>query len=117
MKYNCNICQYSTAHKHLLSEHTMSMHFSQKFPCKTCPYKATLAGNLSKHIKRVHNTIESIQCTECNKTLKASDLSYHRRFFHSGKESLFNCNTCSYQTNREQNLKNHMRSKHSAKRK
>ena len=58
----------------------MSMHFSQKFPCKTCPYKATLAGNLSKHIKRVHNTIESIQCTECNKTLKASDLSYHRRF-------------------------------------
>ena len=42
-------------------------------------YEATEKGNLSKHIRKVHQTSENINCTECNKSVKASSMKSHMK--------------------------------------
>ena len=112
MTYNCNICQYQATQKSNLSSHIKSVHFKERFPCKICDYEATGKGHLSRHVKNVHQKSENVNCTECNKSIQRGGLTQHMKIFHTGEQTQFKCNICTFETIYKYNLYMHVRSVH-----
>ena len=95
---NCNICQSTFKHKSYLSQHIKSVHLKETYQCELCDYQATQNGGLSIHVKNVHQKSEIINCTECNKFMQKISLKQHMQIFHSGEQTLYNCNVCTFQS-------------------
>ena len=71
--------------------------------------------NLSRHIKAVHlnNDMDKIKCTDCDyETVLKSNLTRHRKLFHSENSTKYNCTICTFKTKHENNLKRHVKSVH-----
>ena len=111
-KYNCNICQYSTAEKGYLSNHIKSQHIYQRFFCNICDYESTQKSHLSTHTKNIHKTGEKVICPDCNKTIKMFNINNHKKLFHSGEHIQYNCDICNFQTIHKFHLKRHKLSVH-----
>ena len=112
VKYDCNICQSSFTLKCNLRIHIKSIHFKEKYSCKICDYQATRKGTLSIHIKNVHHKLGKVICTECNKTIQKETLTQHKRVFHSGEKTIYNCKICTFQTIHQSSLNQHVKNVH-----
>ena len=77
--FDCSMCKYSAKLKHILLNHIKSVHFGDKFPCNICDYQATRKNVLAQHVKNVHQLNENINCTECNKSVKARSMKSHMK--------------------------------------
>ena len=77
-----------------------------------CDFQATRKGDLSRHVTNVHQKSENNKCSECNKTIQKSYLKRHMKMFHSGKQTLYNCNLCTYQSKHQGALSNHVKNVH-----
>lgn len=106
--YKCDLCQYSATHKINLSVHIKNVHLKEKlYPCNICDYKAALKITLSRHVEHVH-AARRIICTDCNKSIKQTNLAKHRKVFHSGIQPQHKCNICTFQTIYKSNLMQHI---------
>ena len=105
------MCKYSAKHKCNLTEHIKRVHFRAKISCQMCDYQATRRGNLSQHVKNVHQTSEKINCTECNKSVKAISMKSHMKL-HSKQQTQYSCKICPFRTIHSYNLKLHLERVH-----
>ena len=110
--YNCNICQSTFTDKRNISKHIKSVHFKESYQCKLCGYQVTQNASLSTHVKNVHQKSENINCSECNKCMKKMSLHRHMTIFHSGEQTLYNCNLCIYQSIHQYAVNQHVRNVH-----
>ena len=99
--------EYSAKQKNHLSEHTKAIHMKEKYQCKLCNLLVSRKSTLFRHVKNIHQTKDKTVCPDCNKSLKQSNFDNHRRTFHSGKGTFYNCNICSFQTIHKASLKLH----------
>ena len=110
--YNCNICQSTFTQKSGLSQHIKSVHFKESYQCRICDFQATQKGYLSTHVKNVHEKSENINCSECNKSIQKRNIKRHMQMFHSGEQTLYSCNVCTFQSIHQWALSNHVRNIH-----
>ena len=106
------MCKYSAKRKHTLSQHIKAVHFREKIPCQMCDYQATRKTSLLRHVKNVHQTSESINCTECNKSVKTWSMRSHMKL-HAKQQTQHTCKVCPYTTiHSYYNLKCHIERVH-----
>ena len=110
--YECNICQSTFTQKGSLSQHIKSVHFKETCQCELCDYQAPYKHSLSTHVKNVHQKSENIKCSECNKSMQKRSLKIHMKKFHSGEQTLYNCNVCTYQSLHQGALSTHVTNVH-----
>ena len=110
--FNCEICSSKFSQKSNLKIHLESIHIKERYySCEICDYKATLKSYLSKHVKR-HQKLEKINCTDCNKIIQKKSLTLHNKIFHSGEQTQYKCNVCTFQTIHEYGLLRHAKHVH-----
>ena len=143
LKYECKICSYQTIHKASLQKHVKYIHQDnedtacnicnatvkqstllqhttkfhkgdqKQFKCELCTFHTIHKGNLKTHINSIHNVNNTVVCTDCNKTMKQSSITTHRKLFHSSKQpQLLVCNICTFEANHESNLERHVENVH-----
>ena len=76
------------------------------YPCNICNYQTSWKYAISQHMK-VHQPKENIVCTGCNRTIRKSYLTKHKKLNHSEEQPQYNCNICPYQTSYKHNLRRH----------
>ena len=117
---NCTECDKSTQRKSLT--HHMKVfhsgeHVKEKFPCKICDYQFSHKRSLSTHVQNVHQKSDNINCTECNKSIQKRCLTQHMKVFHTGEQTQFNCNICTFVTIHKYYLYTHVKGVHKKDRK
>ena len=70
-------------------------------------YQATHKDHLSSHVKNVHQKSENINCSECNKYIQKKSLKRHMKIFHTGEQTQYSCNLCTYQSIHQYVVNNH----------
>ena len=75
-------------------------------------YLSTYKHSLSTHVKNVHQKSENTNCSECNKSIQKKNLKIHMKKFHSGEQTLYNCNICTYQSLHQGALSTHVTNVH-----
>ena len=127
--FKCNICLFESARKQKLQSHVLSIHQKQNKANKIEKYtqKKLPLQHSADHLK-------NYECTVCYKTFpRKFSLTRHTNTKHLQKKlkmrsgfgifednvnySQFECNICSYKTNRSNNLKKHKMNKHEKEKK
>ena len=90
-----------------LQQHTKSVHECVTY--KICDYQSTQKSVLSQQVKNVHQKSENINCTEYNKSIQRRGLSQHMKKFHTGEQTNFECNICTFKTIHKYSLYTHVK--------
>jgi len=65
-KLKCNVCEYSTVKKNLLSRHKEAHTRDQKMKCQICSYSTNIKRCLTVHLNRDHSNIHPIADENAN---------------------------------------------------
>ncbi|CAH0560352.1 unnamed protein product [Brassicogethes aeneus] len=118
----CQFCEYVAARLYSLNAHMLSNHkfennikiSSKIYQCTKCSYSTVIKTNYETHIK-VCLKLENVKWYDCKicpyKTIHKSHLITHTKTHSKIKE--LECLFCQFQSNRKQNLDNHILVKHS----
>ena len=137
-QYKCSQCDYKAKQKISLQLHLQRKHSIKKctqcdkifkdyfalrkhqlnecvneamLNCNCCSYKTISNTQLMKHICREHNS--RITCPQCGtKYIQLKPFNNHQKY-DCGSEIYYECNHCSYSTNKKGNLKVHIEGQHS----
>ena len=112
----CDLCDYLTDEKYLLSRHVKNVHSEIKaFVCDKCDFKTTYKYGLKKHEKVVHNDYKPHKCTYPNCSFKGTankaNLDIHIRAVHL-KIKDHVCDICGYATVDKHTLLSHKKGVH-----
>jgi hypothetical protein len=112
----CDLCDYLTDEKYLLSRHVKNVHSEIKaFVCAKCDFKTTYKYGLKKHEKVVHNDYKPHKCTypSCSfkGTANKANLDIHIRAVHL-KIKDHVCDICGYATVDKHTLLSHKKGVH-----
>ena len=91
--YNCNQCEYKTAHSSSLKMHKRKHTGEKLHHCNQCEYKTAKSRNLQTH-KKTHSGGKPERCTICEYScIRTSSLKVHMMQEHTG-ERPFKCVQC-----------------------
>ncbi|XP_055307343.1 zinc finger protein 37 homolog, partial [Sitodiplosis mosellana] len=113
LQFECDICGHQTMNKSNLTKH-MQVHTEEKpFECSICFKSFARNPHLRIH-SMTHKDELPNACSECGRRFATSkDKQTHEM---RCQRSLFACSVCHYKTVQKSHLKQHMQSKHGAKR-
>ena len=121
-KYICDKCDFAATSNEVVKKHIKEKHeCTTIYLCEHCEFECKLKGDLKKHLLSEHSTNPKIkskhgnvfECCQCKKCFVTFDqLVAHTETSH--KLIVYNCNVCDYQTNLEDNLKEHNTLVHSS---
>ena len=109
--YSCDFCDFTTYYKGTLRGHWERIHNPDTVSCEICGNQYRSAESLKQHIKQVHDSGD-LKCHLCDFKAKRKEyLDSHIRSFHEAAKS-FLCSMCSFETDNQQDLLNHMQLTH-----
>ena len=111
VKYQCEICEYSTKFLQALNAHTSAIHEKISHQCPHCDFTAAYKTNVQKHIKIVHENSSKLQCPFCEfQSAKKFLLDHHIEGMHIKKP--LHCDQCSFVTTWKNTFKRHVQRCH-----
>ncbi|KYB25716.1 Zinc finger protein 711-like Protein [Tribolium castaneum] len=113
--HKCKKCPFVTVDKTSLNEHMALKHQDEErwFGCEHCPFKTTMENSLKRHVKTKHAPCQNIEKCTTYRTTQKSDLAQHRKSEpDTQKECRHQCSHCDFKTGVENELQQHIASKH-----
>ena len=108
--HKCDICNFTTSKRYLLSRHIKShfTDFNSPYECDLCDKAFKSQVSLKNHIQRHTTRLRPHGCSLCSSSfLAASELRRHVKHKHThGK--IFQCTECDYKSVEKAKLKRHM---------
>ena len=118
LKYTCKDCHFSSTQEPSLLNHIKVKHAlpirSSTLHCEFCPFSASKKTDMLKHVATMHAKIKCDQC--CFTSNSQFTLDLHIVQDHDPTQSsaqLYPCTLCPSTFTTEEDLNNHVRSKHS----
>ena len=109
-KHLCNICDYATNMKNLLTQHLTVHRIGERFKCDKCEKDFSRKNSLRKH-QELYNSSSSKKCNQCGKIYKTKvSLKIHIRNIHFEKH--LKCDQCEMMFSMIGRLKSHKREVH-----
>ena len=112
----CKVCDVKVANisGHLNNVHGTDD--TKRLKCDICGYTSLHKHTLNSHFEKVHLKIKAFKCVRCEKQFGSSrQLNYHMNANHL--ENKIFCDTCGFETKNRQNLQEHIKAMHSLERK
>ena len=120
----CDICDFETEDRSILTEHNNDVHKSQ-FKCTKCSLSSSSEQEVVNHDVKEHSNPQ-LSCQSCDYTSKsADDLKNHIENVHDSIDvvveenvqnvTVYKCNMCEFSSQVKQMVKGHMSEKHKNK--
>ena len=117
-KFECQFCKRKFLERGQILQHMKMVHKNiSGFPCSDCNEILHSNKVRTRHINQVHLK-QSFNCDQCDKAFPVKDaLKQHILKVHNKESLKCKCELCNTWFSRKQTLRDHIRSKHSDKRK